>query len=154
DRPQAEQPAERLDVGGILSILPMSDERRDAVRGEPRIVETRFHVGIAREHHAAEDGAPMQRLLLPKPPKHRIRIGDHRRQLRVVVDRHRIHPVLSSTTCEVPSLRGPRWSGSLVASYCVTSPSAARLPAAPTTGRGRSAAGPAPPPAAPERWPR
>ena len=89
-RPQPEHPAELLDLGGVLSIPPVPDEGRDAVGGEPRIVEARLHVGETREHHAAEDGTPMHRLLLAELAKHRIRIRDQRRELRVVGDAHRI----------------------------------------------------------------
>ena len=70
DRPQSEHPTERLDLGGMLPIRPMTDKRGDAVRRKPRIIETRFDVGVAREHHAAEDRTPMQRLLFAELAKH------------------------------------------------------------------------------------
>jgi hypothetical protein len=59
DRPQSEHPTQRLNLGGMRSIRPMLDKWGDAVRREPRIIETRFHVGVAREHDAAEDLTPM-----------------------------------------------------------------------------------------------
>ena len=68
------------------------DEGGDAVRREPRVIEGRAHVGIARQHPAAQALAPMDRVLLAQAAEERIGIGAHLGAAEIQVDGHRVRP--------------------------------------------------------------